>query len=540
MGLKEYRKKRNFSKTREPSGKKISRRSKLYFVIQKHAARRLHYDFRLELNGVLLSWAVPKGPSLDPQVKRLAIHVEDHPIEYGKFEGTIPEGEYGGGSVLLWDRGYWIPDNDPVKSYKEGRLKFKLNGKKLRGGWSLIKLKSRSFKGDNSWLLIKEKDKEAKSEGKGSITEKKTLSVLSQKDISEISDKNRAQWSSKKLKDKKMKRESVSDMSGAIKSQFPKIIWPQLARLVDETPKGSEWLHEVKFDGYRLLTRWDHGKIKFFTRNGNDWTHRFPNLKEELKPLRVKEAWLDGEAVAFNSQKKTSFQELQRAFETEKETKIHYFVFDMIYLDGFDLSQVELIKRKQLLRELIDTLDSSRVHFSDHLLGRGDEVQKNACKHRLEGVVSKKINSFYVPGRASSWLKSKCIQEEEFIIGGFTDPKRSRSGFGALLLGVYDQDDLIYAGKVGTGFNQTELANLRKRLDLLTVSKSPFKNPPSEKTAHWVKPKLVAQIYFTEKTNEGLLRHPSFLGLREDKTPEDVRSETSHSYGVKRRANEGK
>jgi bifunctional non-homologous end joining protein LigD len=534
LSLAKYKQKRNFKKTPEPMGGKPSPGGKLSYVIQKHAASHLHYDFRLELNGVLLSWAVPKGPSLDPSVKRLAMHVEDHPLDYGKFEGIIPQGEYGGGTVLLWDRGFWIPEGNPAADYKAGKLKFKLKGEKLKGGWTLLRMRSRNPKyNDKSWLLIKEEDKEAKPETEYKITEKKPLSVVSGKDIPAIAKNPQAVHSSNAkrkqtpLKKNPREQKDTSEIEGAKKSPLPSIIHPQLAQLVETAPEGNEWVHEIKFDGYRILTKIDGKKITMFTRNENDWTDRFPHLAKELSQLPVKSAWLDGEVVVLNEEGHSSFQALQQAFDEKKYKKIQYYLFDLIYLDGVSLFGVDLITRKEKLREILSSIDSPLLHFSDHIEGKGGKFFTNACEYKLEGIISKRKDSHYISSRTSAWVKTKCMHDEEYIIVGYTEPRGSREGFGAILLGIYDDNhELKYSGKVGTGFSNKDLERYKKQFDKCLAPKSLLKNPPREKYVTWLKPKLVAQIHYAEKTEEGLLRHASFLGLREDKPAEEVSERT--------------
>jgi bifunctional non-homologous end joining protein LigD len=559
MALERYREKRDFKITPEPSGRVIPRpRRALSFVIQKHAASHLHYDFRLELNGVLLSWAVPKGPSLDPADKRLAMHVEDHPIEYGSFEGIIPAKQYGAGTVLLWDRGTWIPKGDPVAGYAKGHLKFELEGEKLNGGWTLVKTHSSKYggkSGDKAWLLIKENDSFAQRGADARIVDDAPESVLSGRSLEDIAAQREHVWHSNKsvaanvragavskAKSSPVKSrkgpEGPSAIVGARVAKLPSSLSPMLATLVDAMPPGDEWLHEIKFDGYRMLCRIDQGKVTIFSRNGKEWTAALGRVADAVGELGLKSAWLDGEVTVVDDRGRTSFQALQNALSDPAGERLVYFVFDVLYLDGYDLQGVSLSERKRLLRSLIPKT-ASKVRFSVDVPGSGAEFFKQACALGLEGAVSKRATSTYRGGvRTRDWIKVKCAQRQEMVIGGFTDPQGSRSGFGALLLGVYEPDGkLRYSGKVGTGFNDQMLASLRRKLDGLAQSTSSFVNPPrgfEAKGVHWVKPKLVAEIAFTEWTQDGTLRHPSFQGLRQDKSAADVvRERPVHEVDMK-------
>lgn len=550
MALERYREKRDFRITPEPRGRASPRPNRaLSFVIQKHAASHLHYDFRLELNGVLLSWAVPKGPSLDPADKRLAMHVEDHPIEYGSFEGIIPAKQYGGGTVLLWDRGTWIPKEDPDEGYAKGRLKFELDGEKLKGGWMLVKSHGSKYggkSGDKAWLLIKENDSFAQRGADARIVDEAPDSVLSGRSLDDIAEQREHVWHSNKsvaanVRDgavanktaaksprqtKPVRSSGPSAITGARVAKLPATLSPTLATLVDAIPTGDDWLHEVKFDGYRMLCRIDQSKVKIFSRNGKEWTDALPRLADAVGKLGLKSAWLDGEVAVIDEHGRTSFQALQNALSDRSGDLLTYFVFDVLYLDGYDLQGVALRERKRLLRTLIPE-KAPTVHFSVDVEGSGEEFLKQACALGLEGAVSKRADSTYRGGvRTRDWVKVKCEQRQEMVIGGFTDPQGSRSGFGALLIGVYEPDGTLrYSGKVGTGFNDRVLATLRRKLDALVQDSTPFANPPrgfEAKGVHWVKPKLVAEVAFTEWTQDGTLRHPAFQGLREDKTATDV------------------
>ena len=530
MGLRQYWKKRDFKQTPEPRGKEVPPQGRLQFVIQKHAASRLHYDFRLELDGTLKSWAVPKGPSLDPAQKRLAVHVEDHPLDYASFEGIIPAKQYGGGTVLLWDRGYWEAIGDAGSSYRRGRLKFVLHGEKLRGIWNLVRMGGRQEAGKENWLLIKEKDEEARSGKKSDVTQSLPASVATGKSIEQIATGKHAVWQSNRPSDKQGRgakaRRPVKSVSapGAVKAAQEKWVVPQLATLVTTPPEGEEWVHELKYDGYRILCRIQGGRATLLTRNGNDWTAKLPHIARAAADLAVKTAWLDGEVVALLPDGRVSFQTLQNAFDTHSDSNLVYFVFDLLYLDGYDLRPALLIERKRLLSALFqDSSPTDLIHYSDHITGKGDVAFTEACRSGMEGLIAKRADASYVGGRNRNWVKVKCGRRQEFVIGGFTDPSGSRRGFGALLLGVYDtHGQLRFSGRTGTGFSQRSLKELHSRLKKLEQDTSPFLNPPRERGLHWVKPTLVAEVAFAEWTNEDQLRQASFQGLREDKDPRKV------------------
>lgn len=540
MGLQEYKRKRNFTVTPEPAGQ-VKAQPGSSFVIQKHAATRLHYDFRLEMEGVLRSWAVPKGPSLDPGEKRLAVHVEDHPLEYGDFEGIIPKGQYGGGTVLLWDRGQWYlegAEGDPVKDYRKGRLKFRLEGEKLHGRWNLVRMHGPQAGEDKeNWLLIKENDDAAVPGSSDAVVEEYPASVATGRTLEEIAaDPDRVWQSNREEKIEKVDKKAAKALSpslvdpsktpGARKGRFPGAIEPQLATLVEEPPRGEDWLHELKFDGYRVLCEVRDGKIHIWTRNGKDWTDRFTPVAEAVAQLPVREALLDGEVAVLEPDGTTSFQALQNALTESRDRDMVYFAFDLLYLDGYDLRGTPLLHRKEALAGVLSGNTSPVIRFSDHVQGAGDAFYRQACSFALEGVISKRADMPYRSGRGKEWLKVKCLKRQEFVIVGFTDPEGSRTGFGALLLGVHnDQGKLVFAGKVGTGFNQQLLRDLRKRLGKIERKTPAFENPPrgaEARRSHWVEPELVGEVTFTEWTREGILRHPAFEGLREDKPAADV------------------
>ena len=538
MALELYRKKRNFKTTPEPAGRVGRRRSREpSFVIQKHAASHLHYDFRLELNGVLLSWAVPKGPSLDPADKRLAMHVEDHPLEYGEFEGVIPPKQYGSGTVLLWDRGHWEPQGDAEAGYRQGKLKFVLHGEKLRGGWMLVKSHGGKYGGDKSWLLIKERDEFARSGVDARVVETEPDSVSSGRSLEEIAANPDRLWHSNKsvaenvrggggVRRRKVDIEPAK-LEGARKVALPALLDAQLALLADRAPDGAAWVHEIKFDGYRMLCRVSNGKCRIYSRNGKEWTDAFASIADAVARLPVATAWIDGEIIVNDTKGRSSFQALQNVLSAESGAKPLYYAFDLPYVDGYDLREVPLVERKRLLHTIVG--DAPLIRYSDHVEGDGPSFFEQACRMGLEGIVSKRADSPYQAIRGRNWQKIKCSLRQEFVIGGYTDPQGARSGFGALLLGVYDGKDLRYCGKVGTGFNEALLGSLTAELRKRAVEKSPFVNPPTGaegRRAHWVRPDLVGEVSFTEWTRDGTLRHPSFQGLREDKRARDVVRET--------------
>ena len=504
--LQEYQRKRDFNATPEPAGKRARPRSAhaLQYCIQKHDASHLHYDFRLELDGTLKSWAIPKGPSLDPKVRRLAVHVEDHPLDYANFEGRIPEGHYGAGDVIVWDRGVWEPEGDPREAYAKGKLRFRLQGEKLSGVWNLFRTHLAGKK--EQWMLVKSHDGQARSETDYRIVEALPDSVLSERTLPPRSPGKATTVRHKRKTDPKA---------------LPDALQPQLATLVDSPPSG-DWRYEVKFDGYRILARIDGDDIRLFTRNGHDWSAKMPRQVEALKALGLDSAWLDGEMVVVDDNGVADFQTLQNAFDTEHDERITYYLFDLPWLGGEDLRALPLQQRRATLARLLEGHASQVIRYSADFKEPVASLLDSACRLELEGLIGKRADSPYVGRRSSDWVKLKCKQRQEFVIVGYTDPKGSRNGFGALLLALHDHGSgpLRYAGKVGTGFSAATLDSIHARLKPLQTDKSPLPRPPTGAEArgvHWLKPQLLAEVAYAQMTREGIVRHSVFHGLRDDK-----------------------
>ncbi|KQP35691.1 DNA ligase D [Pseudorhodoferax sp. Leaf274] len=505
--LKIYHAKRDFRRTSEPrSGGKRSPAGALSFVVQKHWASSLHYDFRLEIDGTMKSWAVPKGPSFDPHDKRLAVQVEDHPISYSSFEGQIPEGQYGAGKVIVWDKGHWKPVGDPADGLRKGNLKFELHGHKLQGRWALVRMHGKGKESQPPWLLVKEKDAFERPAAEFSVVDEMPDSV------------------------KGVKAPAPPSASAAPKAvqlpqaDLPALLAPQLATLAARPPAdAADWVYEIKFDGYRLLARLEgrgkKQKAQLFTRNGNDWTHKLKALHAELLRLDLPEGWYDGEIVVMDANGLPDFGALQQAFDASKTQAIVYYLFDVPYCGGHDLREQPLQARRALLQSLLEGKKSDQVFYSATFDAPPGEVVGTACKLGLEGVIAKRKDAPYVSRRSDSWIKLKCSQRQEFVVVGTTDPQGTRAGFGALLLGVHDKDgQLVYAGKVGTGFDQATLKKLARQLGELATPRSPLADTTDvEGRPHWVKPQLVAEVSFGEWTRSGRIRHAVFHGMRSDK-----------------------
>ncbi|QOL49200.1 DNA ligase D [Massilia litorea] len=562
--LKLYKAKRDFSITSEPAEGGQPGKDALTFVIQKHWASRLHYDFRIELDGTMKSWAVPKGPSYDTHDRRMAVHVEDHPISYSDFEGTIPEKQYGAGKVIIWDKGTWEPEGDPHDGYRKGNLKFQLHGHKMHGRWVLVRMKGRGDDKQEPWLLIKEKDEYARPADEFSVVDELPDSVKSlpmpgtdEKVPAKVKDKAKdagrtakakagdaagpaARSAAKSARTTKAKADAAAvkaadqarDASlpeGAVEAPPPKEFAPELATLVDSPPANpEEWVFEVKFDGYRMLTRIENGKVRLITRNNNDWTDKLVPLQKELEDMGLPDGWYDGEIVVHDANGRPNFGLLQLAFDGSNRAEIMYFIFDAPYLGGYDLRNVALVERRALLEGALKGARASKlVRFSDEFGTDPEGLVAAACKIGLEGVIGKRRDSHYVSRRSPEWIKLKCGQRQEFVIAGYTDPKGSRTGVGSLLLGTYDKEGVLrYAGNVGSGFNAESLREVTAKLKALDTDVSPFppRSVPGRKH-HWVKPELIAEVSFSEWTNTGSVRHPVFQGLRTDKPAKGITRE---------------
>ncbi len=530
--LRSYNRKRDFSRTAEPRGESPATAGRS-FVIQQHDATRMHYDFRLEHRGVLLSWAVPKGPSLNPARKRLAVQTEDHPVSYREFEGHIPHGEYGGGPVIVWDRGSWDPEIDPDAGMRKGHLSFSLDGEKLQGRFQLVRLRGKVQQGPKSnWLLFKSRDEHALAGPAADITASRPESVLSGRRVEQIEDvpmattkKATAQPSRKSRRPGRKKNSDAAMPSlGSVE--------PQLATLVDGPPPGSDWLYELKFDGYRMLSSIDGRTVGLRSRNDLDWTRTLPDIVDALKTLGCRRAILDGELCHVDDSGKTSFQKLQNQMPRGKgggtpSKHLVYFVFDLLHLDGVDLRAQPLVERKAALRKLLGTKPKPPLAYSDHIQGDGHTAFLQACRAGLEGLIAKRAPAPYRGGRGKDWLKLKCQKRQEFVIAGFIRATGSREGFRSLVLGTRDDGPLKFAGRVGTGFTQESLRDLARKLKPRIVDASPLENAPRLSGVTWVKPDLVCEVQYAEITADGSLRHPSFQGLREDKPARQVKREKS-------------
>ena len=545
MSLEAYRRKRNFRATAEPKGREPLESSSI-FVVQKHDATRLHYDFRLALDGVLKSWAVTRGPSLIPGEKRLAVAVEDHPFEYSDFEGTIAKGEYGGGSVIVWDRGIWMPVGDPHRGLKKGHLEFELHGEKLHGRWHLVRMRVKPREKRENWLLIKGDDEYARSAEDPDILEERPESVKTGRSIDDLAGEAPG-WSSKtgridRAGDRDGSTPTVPDPSavdGAVKARIPGFVEPMLAALAKSPPGGDRWLHEIKFDGYRLQARIESGRATLWTRGGLDWTEKFAGaVPEFLSALPVRNALLDGELVVENASGVSEFSLLQADLSDGRRDRFVYYAFDCLYLDGYDLREAALIQRKEVLVRLVGS-HGGAVRFSTHFEEDGRLVLQRACALGLEGIISKVSRSGYVSGRGKNWIKCKCSSRQEFVIAGYVPSTTGRKAVGSLALGVYEGDKLRYVGRVGTGFSSDIAEALYARLEAMRISSSPFAarlGANEARHVRFVRPDLAAEVDFRGWTGDGLVRQASFQGLRDDKpTREIVRESTMAASEAPRR-----
>jgi bifunctional non-homologous end joining protein LigD len=539
--LKPYAQKRDFKRTSEPKPEPGGA-AHWQFVVQKHAARRLHYDLRLELDGTLKSWAVTRGPSLTLGEKRLAVHTEDHPMQYLEFEGNIPKGEYGGGSMIVWDRGSWAPVGDPQRGLSKGHLEFTLAGTRLKGRWHLVRMRARPGEKKEQWLLIKADDEFARPPGSPEIIEEETTSFVSGRTNQELAADGalRSDHAARERvrKARKVVLPDVGGIRGAQKKLLPAFLEPSLAAPCARPPSGPKWVHEIKYDGYRTQARIDGGKVRLLTRKGLDWTDRFKRIAAALKALPPASAWLDGEIVVEDSGI-SSFNALQADLSAGRQDRLIFHVFDLLYCEGFDLTKATLIDRKALLESVLKLLPAgSPVRFSEHLQEDGPRMLEHSCRLGLEGIISKRIDLPYRPGRGEHWLKSKCMLRQEFVIVGYVPSTAASAAIGALALAYYEHGKLVYAGRVGTGFSAERARSLRDALEKINARKPAFTNAlpaGAEKGVRWAEPRLVADVEFRGLTEERLVRQSAFKGLREDKSPEEVVLETP-AWSVPERA----
>jgi len=565
-GLKTYRAKRRFGVTTEPKGEMARRRGNA-FVIQKHAARRLHYDLRLELDGVMKSWAVTRGPSLVPGEKRLAVQVEDHPIAYNKFEGTIPQGEYGGGTVMIWDRGHWQPENDPHKGLAKGHLAFTLEGEKLSGGWHLVRMHRRAGEKRDNWLLIKQHDEAERSGRDTDILQEKPLSAVTGRTMDEIAKGPKKEWRSNRSKadqpkirpSKTAKKAPKRAHSAAIMlmhrtknlsaegdpfagvghATLPAFVAPCLATLSSKAPDSGKWVHEIKFDGYRIQARLDRGKVKLLTRKGLNWTSKFPTVAAAIAKLPAKSALIDGEVVVEGDDGLSSFSLLQQDLKASRHDRMVLYGFDLMHLDGADLKSLPLVSRKDALAKLFKREPARGVlRLSESLTEAGSTLLRHACKMGLEGIVSKVADAPYRSGRGQDWIKTKCSDRQELVVAGVVPSTVDARAVGALVLGFYERDKLHYAGRTGTGFTHEIARSLFRKLKALETAKAPFETIPAEERGArkpiWVEPSMVVEVDFHGWTHGERVRQASFQGVREDKAAKDVVREKTIAVASRR------
>lgn len=518
--LEAYRRKRDFTRTPEPAdeGAGAASPGNLY-VMHKHAASHDHFDLRLEQGGVLRSWALPKGPSLEPGEKRLAVEVEDHPLSYADFEGVIPAKAYGGGTVMLWDRGTWRLKGRA----KKDRIDILLDGERLKGRWTLTRMSGKD-EGGRNWLMIKRQDDEARMDP--SLEVEEDSSIATGRSMAQIARDRDSVFPEDEERDSGSPAlPEPAQLDGARRAKLPGRFQPQLATLAHKVPSRGDWLYEIKLDGYRLLARCERGELRLLTRNGKDWTGRFPELAAALEALPVKSALLDGEVVAMGRDGISRFGQLQEALARGQSADLIYQVFDLPYLGGYDLTAVPLLERKRALQGVLTSSGlTDRVRYCDHMQAQGSAFYEHACQLGLEGIICKRADSHYQQKRSRTWLKVKCVTQEEFVVGGYSEPSGARIGFGALLIGAYGEEGLVYAGRVGSGFSQRQLDQLSEMLQSLESDQSPFCGTvPDRRAVHWVQPRLVVDVEFAERTRDGRPRHPVFRGLREDREPEEIR-----------------
>ncbi|MGU3665789.1 DNA ligase D [Methylobacterium sp. A49B] len=527
--LQRYREKRDFAISSEPSGRRGRKGKQARFVVQKHDARRLHYDLRLEVDGVLKSWAVTRGPSLVPADKRLAVQTEDHPIEYLQWEGAIPKGQYGGGTMIVWDTGRWDPVGDIAVGLAKGHLEFVLHGERLKGRWHLVRMKGRGKETKEPWLLLKAEDEHSRVRSDADILEEHDTSVLSGRTNSELASSGsvRADHEARaRVRATRVTKPTAPPSPRGRKAILPPFVEPALATLVEAAPSGPGWLFEIKHDGYRMQARIDGGSVKLLTRSGLDWTAKFKPISAALKALKLPSALIDGEIVVETESGVSSFSALQQALTSGDIGSAVFYAFDLLYLDGKDVRALPLIERKDLLLQSLDDVDpKGRIRFSEHLVDDGAAMARHACKLGLEGIIAKRADAAYRSGRSDLWRKVKCTQSEEFVIAGYMPSTSAPRSVGSLILGAYEDGILTHVGRVGTGFSDTVARNLWMQLDQMRIKDPPFSTelpPLARRNAKWVNPRLVCEVTFRGWTADAQLRHASFKTLRPDVRPDEV------------------
>ena len=525
--LRSYRDKRDFEASPEPKGKRGRKAAKARFVVQKHDARRLHYDLRLEMDGVLKSWAVTRGPSLSPAEKRLAVMTEDHPVDYLAWEGAIPKGQYGGGTMIVWDTGSWEPVGDPVAGLAKGHLEFALHGERLAGRWHLVRMKGRGGEKKQPWLLMKADDEHARRDGDILVEhEASVLSGRTNRDLAEGGVVRADHAARAEVAAERRTKPPASRSKAARKAILPPFVEPALATLVDDVPTGAGWLYEIKHDGYRMQARIDGGSVKLLTRSGLDWTAKFEAAAQSLKTLKLPSALIDAEIVVETESGVSSFSALQQALAAGDTGSAVFYAFDLLYLDGRDLRALPLTERKDLLlQSLDDAPPGGPIRFSEHLAADGEAMARHACRLGLEGIVAKRADAPYRSGRTDAWRKIKCSSSEEFVVAGYMPSTTASRSVGSLILGTHEEGTLVHVGRVGTGFRDAVARDLWTQLEPLRIPAAPFAAelpPPARRNARWVEPRLVCEVTFRGWTGEGQLRHASFKTLRTDVRPDEV------------------